>query len=135
MGQDFVFAGLSPSSIRFLQKEGLWSPIEHTLLDTLPGLSKKKDLIYVSNNDKLMFILVEKGEYLQGTVHDLVSEEGQEPLTLHEYPLVNGSVAQEEAQIIIDDELFLYLYGTDDVVLAQWSDKEINEYFDMLDNS
>ena len=128
MGSDHVFEGLSPGSIKFLRANGLWGPIDQTLLETLPGLSEKKDLIYVTRDDKLMFILIEKGEFLQGVVYDMMFEEGQLPITLHEYQLVDGTSAQEEAQIIIDDELFLYLYGTEDVVLSQWEENEIDEY-------
>ena len=130
MGEEYVFAGLGPGSIEFLRAEGLWSPIDHTLLENLPGLSDKKDLIYVSRTDRdlLIFILVEQGEFLQGVVHDLIREEGQLPLTLHEYQLVDGTTAKEEGQIIIDDSLFLYLYGKDDVILSEWTEKEIEEY-------
>lgn len=130
MGSEHVFAGLSSESKEFLRKNGLWYPINHELLDTLPGLSNKKDLIYVSRVDKdvLMFILVEQGEYLQGIVYDLIQEKGGVPATLHEYQLVDGTTAKEGTQLIVDDNLFLYLYGESDIVMGEWKFEEIEKY-------
>lgn len=137
MGEDYVFSGLSNSSINFLREEGMWGPIDQTLLEKLPDLSNKLDLIYVSridtNRDVLMFLLVEQGEYLQGIVYDFIHEKGQLPVTLHEYQLVNGTTAKEGEQIVIGDNLFLCLYGKDNIIISEWTTEEIDKYLESID--
>ena len=133
MGEEYVFSGLNNTSINFLREKGLWSPIDQTLLENLPGLSNRLDLIYVSRTDKdiLIFLLVEQGEFLQGIVYDLIHEKGQLPITLHEYQLVDGSTVKESEQLVVDDNLFLYLYGKDDII-GEWTTEEVEEYLESI---
>lgn len=129
MGEEYVFSGLSDTSIDFLRDEGLWSPIDQNLLENLPELSNKLDLIYLSRTDKdvLMFLLIEQGEFLQGKVYDLIYEEGQLPIPLHEYRLVDCTTVREDEQLVVDDNLFLYLYNENSVI-GEWTVEEVEEY-------
>ena len=128
LDREFIFQGLSIQSIEYLRDNGLWMPVTKEILSIDSRLTKDACQLYLEHTDlNLLTIVVEYGEFLTGSVYDVIDLDAEPDITtfLHQYGLENGALAKEHVQLIEKGIVFLNLLDSEGKVLGEWDDEGI----------
>jgi hypothetical protein len=130
-----IFSGLNKKSKQFIFENGVWFPLTDEIVEVDPDISKDTSATLYATDlryNNIIAIVVDRGEFLMAGIHAVVLNpiKGEQPFLLKEYPTLKEVPVREEEQIVIDDVMFLCLVDNKDEVIHEWSEIEIDDYFD-----